>query len=71
MSCRSCASERQAEFGAEINFHFPGRKGLDECAVLVFPKLWVCLECGFTEFAIPKNALCRLKENARQCEAAP
>ena len=57
MSCRSCASEKQTEFGAEINIHFPGRKGLDKAALLVFPKLVVCLDCGFTEFTIPENEL--------------
>ena len=69
MSCIACASEKQIELGAEINIHFPGRKGLDKSAVLVFPKLGVCLDCGFTEFAIPENALRQLRENAGECKA--
>jgi hypothetical protein len=30
MACRSCRSENQTEVGAEMNIHFPGRKGLDK-----------------------------------------
>ena len=51
MSCTACTSERQAEFGAEINIHFSGREGLDKPGVLIFRKLLVCLDCGTTEFA--------------------
>ena len=57
MTCRFCASEHQTEFGAEINIHFSGMKNLDKPAVLVFPKLLVCLDCGFTEFTITKTDL--------------
>jgi hypothetical protein len=57
MACRSCRSEHQTEFGAEINIHFPGRKGLDKPAVLVFPKLVVCLDCGFTELTLAETEL--------------
>lgn len=60
MSCIACTSERQAEFGAEMNIHFPGRKGLDLPAVCVFPKLLVCLDCGSTEFAMPEAELAAL-----------
>ena len=37
-----------------IAIHFPGLKGLDKPVVWVFPKLLVCLNCGFTEFVVPK-----------------
>ena len=60
MPCRLCASENQKEFGSEINIHFPGRKGLDEPTVLVFPTLIVCIDCGFTEFTIRETELHRL-----------
>ena len=62
MSCRSCTSEKQKEFGSEISIHFPGLKGLDKGTVLVFPRLVVCTNCGFTEFIIPDAELHRLKE---------
>ena len=52
MSCRSCKSENQTKFSAEINIHFPGRQGLDKHPVLASPMLVVCLDCGFTEFTL-------------------
>ena len=64
MACRSCESENQTEFGAEIDIQLPGRKDLDKPAVLVFPKLMVCLDCGFTEFAIAETELRLLGEGA-------
>ena len=60
MPCKKCGSEHQTEFSAEINVHLPGHKGLDKAAVLIFPKLLVCLGCGFTEFTIAENELPRL-----------
>jgi len=63
MSCRSCQSPKQRDLNGEIAIHFPGRKGLDKPLVLVFPKLLVCLDCGFTEFAMPKTELRQLAEN--------
>ena len=62
MSCKSCKSENQNIFNGEIAIHFPGLKGLDEPIVWVFPKLVVCLDCGFTEFAIPEAELRQLAE---------
>ena len=64
MACKSCGSDHQREFSAEINIHFPGREALDKPAVLVFPKLLVCLRCGFTEFTITETELHRLEEGA-------
>jgi hypothetical protein len=44
-------------FNGEIAIHFPGLKGLDKPIVWVFPKLAVCLECGFTQFTVPEREL--------------
>jgi hypothetical protein len=57
MVCRLCQVENVTEFGAEINIHFPGQEGLDQPPVLVFPKLVVCLACGFTNFTLPETEL--------------
>ena len=54
------------EVGAEINIHSPGRTNLDKAAVLIFPKLLVCLSCGFTEFAIPQTELRLLSKDAQR-----
>ena len=50
-------------FNGEIGSHFPGRKDLDGALVLVSPQLVVCLDCGFTEFAIPESELRRLAKD--------
>jgi hypothetical protein len=57
MTCKSCSSENQQRFTSEICVHFPGLKNLDKPPVFVFPKLLVCLDCGFTEFDIPETEL--------------
>ncbi len=64
MSCKSCQSENQHALNGEIAIHFPGLKGLDKPIVWVFPKLLVCMNCGFTEFTVPETDLRRLGESA-------
>ncbi len=60
MYCESCASGRQAEFTAEINIHFRGPQNLDKPGVLVFPKLLICLDSGFSRFITSETELARL-----------
>jgi hypothetical protein len=60
MHCPSRASGRQAEFTAETNIHFRGLQNLDEPGVLVFAKVIVCLDCGFSRFTTPETELARL-----------
>jgi hypothetical protein len=62
MQCKVCGSHNQTEFNAEINVHFPGLKNVDKPAVLVFPKLLLCLDCGFTEFTLSETELHLLDE---------
>ncbi len=57
MACVSCRSEKQGEFAAEMNIHFPGLEGINRAAVLVFPKLTICFDCGSTICALPANEL--------------
>jgi hypothetical protein len=64
MACRSCESENQREFDAEVNIHFPGRKGLDKPHVLACPRLVVCLDCGSTQFTLQENELGAVQEGA-------
>lgn len=71
MSCMLCTSDNQAEFTAEIMIHLSGRRNIDDPGVLSFPKIAVCLDCGFSEFAIPEAELQKLKAmNARSTTAA-
>jgi hypothetical protein len=60
MSCKSCQSQNQRNFGTEIAIHFPGLKGLDKPIIWAFPKILACLDCGFAEFSIPENELRQL-----------
>ena len=55
--CKSCGTENQKKFTAEIAIHFPGLKGLEKPIVWVFPELLVCLNCGDAEFAVPESEL--------------
>jgi len=57
MSCKNCESDNCQIFNGEMSIHFPGLDGLDKPIVWVFPKLSVCLHCGFTEFTVPAREL--------------
>jgi len=46
VTCKSCGSDKQSKFTAEIAIHFPGLSGLEKPIVWVFPKVFVCLNCG-------------------------
>lgn len=58
MSCKSCQSNNQRVFSAEINIH----PSVFEGGIFVFPNIVVCLDCGFTEFVLPENELRMLAE---------
>ena len=57
MTCKGCHSDNQSTFNGEIAIRFPGLDGLDKPIVWMFPKLAVCLHCGFTEFIVPEREL--------------
>jgi len=67
MACR-CGSKNRTELGAEINIHLP--RDRDKIAVLVFPTLVICLDCGITEFTIPETELRRLGQGGAASTAA-
>jgi hypothetical protein len=70
MKCPSCASGRQAEFGAEMNIHYRGLENLDKPGLLVFPKLLVCLDCGFARFPVAETALALLVDETATRESS-
>jgi hypothetical protein len=45
----------------KLRSHFPGLKGLGKAIVWVFPKLLICLHCGFTESGVPDEQKEQLK----------
>jgi hypothetical protein len=57
MTCKGCHSDKQRVFNGEFAIHFRGLEGLDKSIVWVFPEIDVCLNCGFTEFTVPKREL--------------
>jgi len=69
MSCLSCLSDNQAEFSAEMVIHFSGLRNLDNRGVWVFPKLFVCLNCGVSLFVIPEAKRGLLTSCARTVES--
>jgi hypothetical protein len=68
MSCLSCGSKKQAEFPAEMLIHFRGLKNLDKPGVWVFPKLLVCLDCGFLQSTVPAPELASLAASIPEME---
>jgi hypothetical protein len=60
MSCPTCSSDNQMELSAEMIVHPGGIKNLDNSGVMLFPKLLVCRDCGFSQFTVPKADLASL-----------
>jgi hypothetical protein len=60
----SCASSRKMEFRGEICLHFPGGlESLDKPLIRVFPKIVVCLDCGWAQSAVPEAELKLIQQN--------
>jgi hypothetical protein len=57
MTCVSCRSVKHAELTGEMLVRFPGLKNLDKPVVWLYPKVLVCLDCGYSHFAVPEGEL--------------
>lgn len=55
--CKSCRTYNQKTFNGEVAIHFSGLEGLKKPIVWIFPKIAVCLICGFAEFIVPGREL--------------
>ena len=64
VNCALCATSNQMECPTEINIHFRNPESLARLNVFVFPEVFVCLGCGFTQFILPESELRALRENA-------
>jgi hypothetical protein len=64
MSCPACRLDDQMEFSAEMMVHHGGLKNLNNSGVVLFPKVLVCLACGFSQFTVPKSELALLATTA-------
>jgi hypothetical protein len=60
MSCPTCRSDDQMEYSAEMLVHLGGIKNMDHPGVILFPKLLVCVACGFSRFTVTKAELASL-----------
>jgi predicted nucleic-acid-binding Zn-ribbon protein len=64
MACRSCQSNTEIELTAEMNIHFSGIMNVDKPSVWAFPRVIVCLNCGFVEFVLEADELLHIREIA-------
>jgi hypothetical protein len=60
MACPICASANQVEYSVEMMVHRTGLENLDNASVLVLQKALVCMDCGFSQFTVPKSELASL-----------
>jgi hypothetical protein len=60
MHCALCESSNQAEFNTEMMIHLSGLRNIDRPGALMFPKVLVCLDCGFSRFTTPVTDLALL-----------
>jgi predicted nucleic-acid-binding Zn-ribbon protein len=65
MSCISCGSNDNAEFVTELIIHFSGLENLDKPGVRAFPRLLVCLNCGYSHFIVQESELASVARGAR------
>lgn len=63
MACKFCHSDHQTGFPAEINLHFPDEENLSKPTVWAFPRILICLDCGFAEFFVRPAELQELKNS--------
>ena len=70
MYCAICESSNQAEFTTEMIIHFSSLKNIDKPGVLAFPKVLICLDCGFSRFTTPGTDLELLAGRNTRTEAS-
>jgi hypothetical protein len=68
MLCKSCGSEKQRKFKAEIAIHFPGRKNVEVPTIWVSPDIIVCLDCGNSLFVIPETELTTMLKDISEAQ---
>ena len=71
MHCELCRSRSQAGFTAEMMIHFSGLKNIDYPGVPAFPKILICLDCGFSRFVMTQAELPRLRKRCATRDPQP
>jgi hypothetical protein len=62
--CPQCVSRNQVEFSAEMMLHRGGLENINSSDVRLFPKVLVCLACGFSHFTVPKSEIMLLASDS-------
>jgi len=64
ITCPSCSTNNKRTLNGEIALHFDGGlQDLEKPIVWSFPKILVCLNCGFAEFVLEDAPLQSLRQN--------
>lgn len=66
--CKSCGSWHLVRLSTETCLHFPGLSGLKRGPIFVFPKVTVCLDCGFVQSSLSTEELRLIRGRARREE---
>jgi hypothetical protein len=61
--CSSCGSANLSKYDAEIAVHLPYLENSARPHIFLFPKLLICLNCGFTGFAVAETELRALAQS--------
>lgn len=62
MPCRACGSSAKKRMESEMALHFPGFSAIERRTVMVFPAVFICVDCGFAEFSVAEPDLSLIKQ---------
>jgi hypothetical protein len=69
MACSQCSSLNEIEVSAEMMIHFSDPSRRSNPSFLMFPMVFVCLDCGASRFNTPTEQLPSLRSAARASAA--
>jgi hypothetical protein len=64
MVCKVCSSGNQIQLKSEMCLHQPS--GFNRPELFIFPKVSICLQCGFTEFRLSDEDLLQVRKGDAQ-----
>jgi hypothetical protein len=70
MACNKCGSAHQQTFQGELTVAFPGKARLSLPPVYICQKTTVCLDCGYTELAVPASKLEQIRKGMEVSQSA-
>ena len=66
MACKNCSSSNERTFQSELTVTCSEFENLSRAPVYVCQAISICLDCGHTELAIPREELEQLKREPEQ-----